>query len=50
MNWVPSRFRKTSLLQGLKKSFDEESLREEIERLLGTAWELALEPFRRCRI
>ena len=34
------------LTQGLKKSFDEESLREEIERLLGTAWELALEPFR----
>jgi hypothetical protein len=34
------------LIQGLKKSFDEESLREELERLLGTAWELALEPFR----
>jgi hypothetical protein len=33
-------------MQGLKKSFDEESLREELERLLGTAWELALEPFR----
>jgi hypothetical protein len=34
------------IIQGLKKSFDEESLREEIERLLGTAWEVALEPFR----
>jgi hypothetical protein len=34
------------LIQSLKKSFDEESLREGIERLLGTAWELALEPFR----
>ena len=34
------------LVQGLRKSFDEESLREELERLLGTAWELALEPFR----
>jgi len=34
------------LIQGLRKSFDEESLREEIERLLGTTWELALEPFR----
>ena len=34
------------LLQGLRKSFDEESLREELERLLGTTWELALEPFR----
>lgn len=34
------------LIQGLRKSFDEESLREEIERLLGTSWELALEPFR----
>ena len=30
----------------LDTSFDEESLREELERLLGTAWELALEPFR----
>jgi hypothetical protein len=34
------------LVQGLKRSFDEESLREEVERLLGTTWELALEPFR----
>jgi hypothetical protein len=34
------------LIQSLKKSFDEDSLREEIERVLGTAWELALEPFR----
>lgn len=34
------------IIQGLKKSFDEESLREELEKLLGTAWELALEPFR----
>ncbi len=34
------------LIQGLRKSFDEESLREEIERLLGTTWELALEPYR----
>jgi hypothetical protein len=34
------------LIQGLRKSFDEESLREEIERLLGISWELALEPFR----
>jgi hypothetical protein len=34
------------LIQSLKKSFDEDSLREEVERLLGTTWELALEPFR----
>ena len=34
------------IIQGLKRSFDEESLREEVERLLGTTWELALEPFR----
>ena len=34
------------LIQGLKRSFDEESLRKELERLLGTTWELALEPFR----
>ena len=34
------------IIQGLKKSFDEESLREELEKLLGTVWELALEPFR----
>lgn len=34
------------IIQGLRKSFDEESLREELERLLGTAWEVALEPFR----
>ena len=34
------------LIQSLKKSFDEDSLREELERLLGTTWELALEPFR----
>jgi hypothetical protein len=34
------------LVQGLRKSFDEESLREELERLLGNAWEVALEPFR----
>lgn len=34
------------ILQTLKKSFDEISLREELERLMGIAWELALEPFR----
>ncbi len=34
------------IAQTLGKGFDEESLREEFERLLGNAWELALEPFR----
>jgi hypothetical protein len=34
------------LIQAMRKSFDEESLREELERLLGNAWEEALEPFR----
>jgi hypothetical protein len=34
------------LIQAMRKSFDEESLREELERLLGNAWEVALEPFR----
>ncbi len=34
------------IAQALGKGFDEESLREEFERLLGNSWELALEPFR----
>jgi hypothetical protein len=34
------------IMQALAKGFDEESLREEFERLLGNSWELALEPFR----
>jgi hypothetical protein len=34
------------IMQALGKGFDEESLREEFERLLGNSWELALEPFR----
>ena len=34
------------ITQTLEKGFDEDSLREEFERLLGNAWELALEPFR----
>lgn len=34
------------IMQALGRGFDEESLREEFERLLGNSWELALEPFR----
>lgn len=34
------------IMQALGKGFDEESLREEFERILGNSWELALEPFR----
>ena len=34
------------IVQTLGKGFDEESLREEFQRLLGESWELALEPFR----
>ena len=34
------------IAQALGKGFDEDSLREEFERLLGKSWELALEPFR----
>ncbi len=34
------------IMQARGKGFDEESLREEFERILGNSWELALEPFR----
>ena len=34
------------IAQALGRGFDEDSLREEFERLLGKSWELALEPFR----
>ena len=34
------------IVQTLGKGFDEDSLREEFQRLLGESWELALEPFR----
>jgi hypothetical protein len=34
------------ITSSLAKAFDEESLREEFERILGNQWELALKPFR----